>query len=42
LMDKTSSSPEAARMAQDAIEAGAGRKILEKIAAFGRKEAVAG
>jgi len=29
-------------MAQDAIEAGAGRKILEKIATFGRREAIAG
>ena len=36
LMDKTSSAKEAARMAQDAIEAGAGRQILERIAAFGR------
>jgi anthranilate phosphoribosyltransferase len=42
LMGLTSSATAAARMAQDAIEAGAGRKILEKIAAFGRGEAIAG
>jgi anthranilate phosphoribosyltransferase len=42
LMDKTSSAKEAARMAQDAIEAGAGRQILERIAAFGRGEAAGG
>jgi anthranilate phosphoribosyltransferase len=42
LMDKTSSAKEAARMAQDAIEAGAGRQILERIAAFGRGESAGG
>jgi anthranilate phosphoribosyltransferase len=36
LMGKTSSSREAARMAQEAIDSGAGRRILERIAEFGR------
>ena len=40
LMGKVSSSRDAAKMAEDAIDAGAGRKILERIAAFGRREAV--
>jgi anthranilate phosphoribosyltransferase len=42
LMNLASSATEAASMAEDAIEAGAGRKILEKIATFGRREAIAG
>jgi hypothetical protein len=41
-MGIAASAKEAARMAQDAIEAGAGRKMLEKIAAFGSREAIAG
>jgi anthranilate phosphoribosyltransferase len=42
LMGIAASSKEAASMAQDAIESGAGRKILERIAAFGRAEAASG
>jgi hypothetical protein len=41
-MGIAASSKEAASMAQDAIESGAGRKILERIAAFGRAEAASG
>ena len=36
LMGRAQSPREAARMAEDAIEAGAGRVMLEKLAAFGR------
>lgn len=36
LMDKAPSSRDAAKMAQDAIDSGAGRRILERIAEFGR------
>jgi anthranilate phosphoribosyltransferase len=36
LMGRAQSPREAARMAEDAIEAGAGRVLLEKLAAFGR------
>jgi anthranilate phosphoribosyltransferase len=36
LMGRAQSPREAARMAEDAIEAGAGRAMLEKLAAFGR------
>jgi anthranilate phosphoribosyltransferase len=42
LMGMASSPVEAARMAQDAIEAGAGRQILERIATFGRSSVPAG
>ena len=42
LMGIAASAQEAASMAQDAIEAGAGRRILERIAAFGRGEAANG
>jgi anthranilate phosphoribosyltransferase len=42
LMGMVASAKEAASMAQDAIEAGAGRRILERIAAFGRGEAASG
>lgn len=42
LLGKASSSVGAAKMAQDAIDAGAGRRILERIAAFGRREAHGG
>jgi anthranilate phosphoribosyltransferase len=42
LLDKVSSPIDAARMAEDAIESGAGRKMLERLAAFGaRKKQVA-
>ena len=36
LMGKTSSAQDAARMAQDAIESGAGRKMLSRLEQFGR------
>jgi anthranilate phosphoribosyltransferase len=36
LMGKTSSSRQAAKMAHEAIDSGAGRRILERIAEFGR------
>lgn len=39
LMGKSSSARAAARMAEDAIESGAGKRMLEKIAAFGRRSA---
>lgn len=39
LMGKAGSPREAARMAQDAIESGAGKLMLEKLAAFGRRSA---
>jgi anthranilate phosphoribosyltransferase len=42
LMGKTRSAKDAAQMADDAIEAGAGRKILERIAAFGRRAGAGG
>jgi anthranilate phosphoribosyltransferase len=42
LMNKASSATAAASMAEDAIESGAGRRILDKIATFGRREALAG
>jgi anthranilate phosphoribosyltransferase len=42
LMGKSRSALDAARMAQDAIDAGAGRKILEKIAAFSQRQPTAG
>jgi anthranilate phosphoribosyltransferase len=35
LLGRAESPREAAQMAEDAIEAGAGRAILEKLAAFG-------
>lgn len=41
LLNKASAR-EAARMAEDAIESGAGRKMLERIAAFGQREAAGG
>lgn len=36
LLGKAASAPDAARMAQDAIESGAGRRLLEKLTAFGQ------
>jgi len=40
LLGKAESPRAAARMAEDAIEAGAGRNFLEKLAAFGRRQVV--
>jgi anthranilate phosphoribosyltransferase len=38
LLEKAQSPREAARMAEDAIEAGAGKQLLEKLAAFGQQQ----
>jgi anthranilate phosphoribosyltransferase len=38
LLGKAASPPAAAQMAQDAIESGAGRRMLEKLAQFGKRE----
>ncbi len=38
LLGKAASAQDAAHMAQDAIESGAGRRLLEKLTAFGRKQ----
>lgn len=42
LLGKAASAQDAAHMAQDAIESGAGRRLLEKLTAFGRKQTAAG
>jgi anthranilate phosphoribosyltransferase len=42
LLGKASSPPAAAQTSEDAIESGAGRRMLEKLAQFGRREAVGG
>jgi anthranilate phosphoribosyltransferase len=41
LLGKAASAQDAAHMAQDAIESGAGRRLLEKLTAFGHKQAEA-
>ncbi|WP_129776107.1 anthranilate phosphoribosyltransferase [Peristeroidobacter soli] len=38
LLGKAASAQDAAHMAQDAIESGAGRRLLEKLTAFGQKQ----
>ncbi|WP_218042610.1 anthranilate phosphoribosyltransferase [Steroidobacter gossypii] len=38
LLGKAASAQDAAQMAQDAIESGAGRRLLEKLTAFGRRQ----
>lgn len=38
LLGKAASAQDAARMAQDAIESGAGRRLLEKLTAFGQQQ----
>lgn len=40
LLGKTASAQDAAHMAQDAIESGAGRKLLENLTAFGARQAM--
>nr|WP_298717418.1 anthranilate phosphoribosyltransferase [uncultured Steroidobacter sp.] len=42
LLGKAASAQDAAHMAQDAIESGAGRRLLEKLTAFGQKQSAAG
>ncbi len=42
LLGKAASAQDAAHMAQDAIESGAGRRLLEKLTAFGHKQSAAG
>jgi anthranilate phosphoribosyltransferase len=42
LLGKAASAQDAARMAQDAIESGAGRRLLDKLTAFGQKQTAAG
>lgn len=41
LLGKAASAQDAARMAQDAIESGAGRRLLEKLTTFGQRHAAA-
>lgn len=41
LLGKAASAQDAAHMAQDAIESGAGRRLLEKLTAFGQKQSAA-
>ncbi|MBL8272135.1 anthranilate phosphoribosyltransferase [Steroidobacter sp.] len=41
LLGKAASAQDAARMAQDAIEGGAGRRLLEKLTAFGQRNTAA-
>ena len=38
LIGKAASAQDAAHMAQDAIESGAGRRLLEKLTAFGQRQ----
>lgn len=42
LLGKAASAQDAAHMAQDAIESGAGRRLLEKLTAFGQMQSAAG
>jgi anthranilate phosphoribosyltransferase len=41
LLGKAASAQDAAHMAQDAIESGAGRRLLEKLTAFGQQQSAA-